>query len=106
MFICTNPMKPGVKPVNKTVAVAEPIFAVTTDVAFTNVSVGVGTPSPTAGDTGPEPVRYAMIVLPAFAGFPASLRLKSGKFCTIAAPFANAKSPGAAVETGTEIVLL
>ena len=63
-------MKPGVSPVKETVASAEPIFAVTAEVAF--VSTLVGVPSLAAGDTGPEPVRYATIVLPAGAGFEGS----------------------------------
>src|ERR1035441_5870382 len=57
MFICTSPMKPGVRRAKETVAAAEPIFAVTTDVALVSVSVRVGVPSLAAGETGPEPVK-------------------------------------------------
>src|ERR1039457_5649652 len=57
MFICTSPMKPGVRPAKETVAAAEPIFAVYAEVAQLSVVLLVGVPSLTAGDTGPEPVR-------------------------------------------------
>ena len=45
MFICTRPMKPGVRPAKETVAVAEPIFAVYAEVAQLSVVLLVGVPS-------------------------------------------------------------
>src|SRR3954463_10630185 len=98
-------MNPGVNPPKATVAFAVPICADFDAVAKVSTVSGAGVPSATAGDTGPDPVRYATMVLPPAAGGPASLRLKSAAFCTIAAPPGSVKSPGAAVCTGTSTVL-
>ena len=57
----------GVSPANETVAGAEPMVAVTGAVADMRLRLA-GTPFLCAGLTGPDPVRYATIVLPLAAG--------------------------------------
>ena len=79
IFICTRPMKVGVIPANETVAVAEPMVAVTGAVARIRLRLA-GTPFLCAGLTGPDPVRYATIVLPLAAGLDAVLSELSAAF--------------------------
>ena len=47
------------------------MLALVCDMAFANGLADAAAPSDIATFTGPEPVRYAMIVLPALAGFAA-----------------------------------
>src|ERR1017187_60238 len=66
----TRPTQPGASPAKLTGPGAEPIVALCCAVAKTSESSGAAIPSVAAGLTGPDPVWYAMMVLPGAAGLP------------------------------------
>src|SRR5271154_2813670 len=75
-----------------------PTTALVCDIACASGPEPAAMPSDTAMFTGPEPVKYTEIVLPALAGF-ASVLSDSSEFSAAARPFASKKIPGAVAET-------